>query len=630
MCGIIAISFRAGRPIILYEALEAIKHRGPDGKGIFASERRDCHLGHVRLSILDLSTAGHQPMADASGRFVISYNGEVYNYRSLQADLVQRHGPIAWRSGTDTELIVEGFAKEGIDFLNRMNGIFALAIYDTEKRLLHVLRDPLGIKPLFITEQQGGWFFCSELKGLLAIPGLTWTLRQGSFADQLAFMYVPEPHTVYNEARKVEPGICFTYRDGKRVDARSLFSHLYDPIDLSSEGEAIECLRSVFATAVERQLMADVPVSLFLSGGLDSSAVAQQAVRGGAKIKDAYTIAFSHDDRKLDAQSDDLHYATFIAKELGLELRVIEATDDFIALLPTLIRFMEDGFTDPAAINTYLISAAARDAGVKVMLSGQGADEYLGGYRLPPAEKFLRRIPAPLRSAAALLGRFVSRGLSGRANAVSRRIARLANLANQSPSDRLLSMYSWTAPGTIQELLLASEPWIDGAAFRASFDSYADDDIVDAMMKVDQRYDLMSLNLCYTDRMTMAAGVEARVPFLDFDLVRVMNAIPLGLKIRKREGKYVLKKAMEPFLPNKIIYREKAGFGLPIRAWLHKENELVNTYLCENRIKRQGLFRPEAVRRVMDEQFNGVTDHANTLFTLLCQQIWLEEYSSHT
>ncbi len=629
MCGILCIS-GTSKHTQINTGINAIAHRGPDDRGGFVSASGDCLMGHVRLSILDLSPAGHQPMADASGRFVISYNGEVYNYRDLQAAIVQRHGPIAWKSETDTEVIIEGFAREGINFLNRLNGIFALAIYDTHERLLHVLRDPIGIKPLFVTEQMQGVFFCSELKGLLALPNLKRTLRVESLADQLAFMYVPEPHTLYHEFRKVEPGVCFTYRDGKQLGAKTLFVHLHDRVDLSSEEETVERLRTAFAAAVQRQMMADVPVSLFLSGGLDSSAVAQQAVQCGANISDAYTIALSYADRKHDAQSDDLHYARLMANRLGLDLRIIPAKQDFISLLPELIRFMEDGFTDPAGINTFLISAGARSAGVKVMLSGQGADEYLGGYRRYQAERLLRSLPAPLRSALAVLGRLASHRLPERFNATSRRLARLACLANQSPTARLLGMYTWTAPETIKDLLIAAPPWTGGAAFEALVDSYADNDILDAMMKVDQRYDLMSLNLCYTDRMSMAVGVEARVPFLDFDLVRLMNAIPAGLKVKGGQGKYVLKKAMEPYLPREIIYREKAGFGLPLRAWLQNSNEMVKRYLDGDRVKRQGLFRPVAVQHIIDEQMNGVADHANTLFTLLCQQIWLEENAADT
>jgi asparagine synthase (glutamine-hydrolysing) len=624
MCGIVAISSSPAQHFEMEPVLDTIRHRGPDGSGVFISEQADCHLGHVRLAILDLSSAGHQPMADGTSRYQICYNGEIYNFRNLQAGLVQRHGAIIWKSGTDTEIIVEGFAREGVSFLNRLNGIFALAIYDTQERLLHVLRDPLGIKPLFITEQNQGVFFCSELKGLLAFPNLKRTLRRESLADQIAFMFVPEPHTMYNEFRKVEPSICFSYRDGKQVAAHRLFTHLNEPMKMSSEMEAIECLQSVFAIAVQRQLVADVPVSLFLSGGLDSSAVAQQAVQYGASIKDAYTIAFSEADRKLDAQSDDLHYARLMANRLGVDLRVIEAKVDFIKLLPELMNFMEDGFTDPAAINTYLISAGARRAGVKVMLSGQGADEYLGGYRRYQAEGLLRRFPVSVRSVLAFSGQIVSRRLPQRFNATRRRLARFADLASQSTQSRQLGMHIWTAPDTIRELLPTSPFWTGDAEFGTLLDTYADDDIIAAMMKTDQHYDLLSLNLCYTDRMSMAVGVEARVPFLDFDLVRVMNAIPVGLKLKGWQGKYILKKAMEPLLPKEVIYREKAGFGLPIRSWLNTSSEMVSCYLDNERIKRQGIFSPSIVRKIIAEQREGRADHSYTIFTLLCQQIWLE------
>jgi asparagine synthase (glutamine-hydrolysing) len=607
----------------LRPSIEAIKHRGPDDQGEFHSDRGDCHLGHVRLSILDLTSAGRQPMEDCSGNFVISFNGEIYNFRELKRDIEARYGPLSWRSETDTEVVVEGFAREGRAFLNRLNGMFALAIFDKASGVLHVLRDPLGIKPLFVTHQGGAVFFCSELKGLLALPWLRRTLREGALADQLAFMYLPEPFTFFEEFTKVEPGVCFTYRQGRQVASTRLFEHLEDPsLKLGGEEEAIVLLREHMDRAVVRQLMADVPVSLFLSGGLDSSAVAHFAVQGGAKVKSAYTIAFSEADLRLDSQGDDLRYARLMAERLGLDLQVIPAGREFMARLPELIGFMEDGFTDPSAINTYVISAAARAAGVKVMLSGQGADEYLGGYRRYQAERLLERIPSPMRLALAGVGGGLARLSSG---AAGRRMERLARLAGQSPSARMLGMYTWTSPETLADLLDGRSLWSGGEIFRDRFGMDLTGDIVARMLRIDQWYDLMSLNLCYTDRMSMAVGLEARVPFLDFDLVRLMNAIPTSLKVKGREGKYVLKKAMEPHLPRSVIYREKTGFGLPLRAWLQGPVDLVDHYLDSGRIARQGRFRAAAVQRLLAEQRAGKADHAYTLFTLLCQQIWLEK-----
>jgi len=275
MCGIIAISSPVDRNISLKSSILEIHHRGPDDSGEYISSAGDCSLGQVRLSILDLSVAGHQPMADKSGRFVITYNGEVYNYRNLKSSLVKKYGDIDWRSETDTEVIIEGFAREGITFLDKLNGIFSLVIYDKQQRKMYVLRDPIGIKPLFVTTQNGVVYFCSELKGLLAIQDLNRTLRHKSLADQISFMYVPEPYTMYKEFNKVQPGVCFTYQYGSLISSVPLFSHLV-PVDtaLSNENEAIEMLQETFSTAVQRQLVSDVPVSLFLSGGLDSSAIA--------------------------------------------------------------------------------------------------------------------------------------------------------------------------------------------------------------------------------------------------------------------------------------------------------------------------------------------------------------------
>jgi len=629
MCGIVAISSHLGSDYSIENSLNAIKHRGPDDQGVFTSSGGDCRLGQVRLSILDLSHAGHQPMVDDNERYVISYNGEIYNYRELKSHLEDRYGSIVWRSNTDTEVIVEGFAREGISFLDRLNGIFAISIYDKENHLLHVLRDPIGVKPLFIANQEGACFFCSELKGLLAISHLNRTIRRESLADQLAFMYIPEPYTLYHEFKKLEPGVCFTYQYGKLISKESLFSHLVAEKQLITETDAVQELRNAFSTAVRRQLISDVPVSMFLSGGLDSSAVAWQVVHGGANIKDAYTIAYSEDDLRHDAQSDDLYYAKLMAKQLGLELNVIYAKQDFLSLLPELYSYMEDGFTDPAALNTYLICKSARNNGVKVMLSGQGADEYLGGYRRYLAEKMLQNIPAPLRVLLSKLGGLLPEMIPGRFNALNRRTRRLAYLAGQSSAMRILGMYSWASQEDIENLFIEPLAFDYGDNFIKLFESYSEHDVVDAMMELDHHYDLMSLNLSYTDRMSMAVGVEARVPFLDHDLVRVMNSIPAKLKVRGRHGKYVFKKAMEPYLPHDVVYREKAGFGLPIRAWMMKSKGLLEYYLSDERLERQGIFNVAAVNRLIKEQYSGEKDRSHILFTLLIQQIWLESNAIH-
>ena len=631
MCGILAISLIEASPFPTEKCLEAIRHRGPDDLGFFVSDDGSCHLGHVRLSILDTSPAGHQPMVDLSGRFVISFNGEIYNYLELKKTLENIHGSINWRSNTDTEVILEGFAREGTSFLSRLNGMFSLAIFDTHEQLLYILRDPLGIKPLFVTEQNGSFFFCSELKGLLSIPGLKRTLRQQSLADQLAFMYVPEPHTLFEEYQKVAPGVCMTFCKGREVSKINLFDHLHETINFSSEHEMIDCFYNAFSSSVKRQLISDVPVSLMLSGGLDSSAIAYEAVSNGANIRDAYTISFSQKDRVYDQQSDDLHFAKVVAKKLGLNLQVIQAEMDLTSLLPHLSHFMEDGISDPAAINTYLICETARNSGVKVMLTGQGADEFLGGYRRYLAEHIIGLVPGPLRATSKWIGQLLPYNIPGRYNATNRRLKRILMLAGQQRRERLLGMYVWNAPDKIAGLFQQADQIKIGNDLSLLFDEHNKCDVVETMMRVDHKYDLMSLNLTYTDRMSMAAGVEARVPFLDFDLIRIMNSIPTKVKMKRGTSKYVLKKSMEHFLPHEIVYREKAGFGLPIRAWMRKDNELLRHYFDKARICNQGIFNPNALEVMCEEQFAGRGDHASTLFSFLCIQIWLDsQYLSAT
>ena len=627
MCGILGVSSPPGKVFPIKKCLEALQHRGPDDSGVYVSPTGECHLGHVRLSILDLTSAGRQPMSDSSGRFVISYNGEIYNYQELKRGLDNRYGDISWKSCTDTEVILEGFSRDGVEFLDRLNGIFSLLIYDERERILYVLRDPIGIKPLFFTVQQGSTFFASEMRGFRALSDLRRTLRSEYFSEQLAFMYVPEPYTPFREYMKISPGICFSYREGVLISSKTLFTRLGTGVGIRSEDEATEALQKELSDAVKRQLISDVPVSLLLSGGLDSTAVAFEAVHQGAKVSDAYTIAFSDDDLKKDAQSDDLRYARIAADNLGLELKVITANTDFISILPELVCHMEDGFSDPAAINTYLICEEAKKEGIKVLLSGQGADEYLGGYRRYLAEQSIRRIPKPVRKVLSQIDKILPASVPGMFNAVNRRMKRLSALAGQPLPIRILNMYSWSNRETICNLLIEPGSCQYETEFYDKFASFSDIDIIDAMMKLDQHYDLMSLNLCYTDRMSMAAGIECRVPFLDFELVRLMNSIPANFKIRGQQGKYIFKKAMEPILPKQIIYRQKAGFGLPIRAWMNSRNSLLLHYLDSPRIKRQGIFNPDSVAKLLKEQHSGQKDHSHCIFTLLVQQLWLESNS---
>ncbi len=625
MCGIVAISGINIEEYLNNQVLSSIAHRGPDDRGEFISENADAYLGQTRLSIIDLTKAGHQPMRDGTGRYVMSYNGEVYNFQLLKIELESKYGTINWKSTSDSEVILEGYAREGYRFLSKLNGIFAIVIYDQNEKTLHVVRDPVGIKPLYFTEQNGVVFFCSELKGLLSITSLKRTIRKESLSEQLAFMYVPEPYTMFEEFTKVKPGVYYSYKKGKLQKSESIYDFLQSKQDDSSELDITKKLYQTFTQSVKRQVISDVPVSLFLSGGLDSSSIAHAAVTAGADIKTAYTISFSKEDSKYDLQSPDILFAGKMSEILNLELRVIKANPNFLSMLPDLIPYMEDGISDPAAINTYLIAKAAREDGVKVMLNGQGADEYLCGYRRYRAEYMIAKMPTAIKSVLALSQYVLPSSIPGKLNSHIRKLNKLVDSLNLATEDRLPGYFMWGKNEMINNLFLTPPRNDPGARLKDFFNIHKTSDTISALLMADQKFDLLSLNLSYTDKLGMAVGVEARVPFLDFEMVKLMNAIPIKLKIKGGVEKYILKKAMEPYLPHEVIYREKAGFALPIRSWFRQSSPMIEKYFNESRIKKQGIFDHNKLNEILKLQFENKSDNSYLIFSILCQQIWLEQ-----
>ena len=630
MCGIFAASLVKTTQYDFSLALEAIDHRGPDGSGIYWSDDKHCFLGHKRLTIIDLTNNGSQPISDSLDRFALTFNGEIYNYRELKNDLEEKFGKIPWKSETDSEVIIEGVSRVGIEFLESLNGMYSLAIYDKTNRIMHTLRDQIGIKPLFVAQNKDGVFFCSELQGLLAVPGIDKSLRTAFFAEQLAYMYVPEPKTPFVYIQKMVPGLLQSYKDGILLGERKVrFKSKATQIPFKSDKDAILAINKKFSQAVRRQLNADVPVSVMLSGGLDSSAVLHFAHEHGASLQTCYTISTSSSDNQYDAQSDDLKYAKVVSRRYDADLDIIHAQEKLIDQLPRLIPYMGDGFCDPAAINTFLISQRAREDGVKVLLSGQGADEYLGGYRRYIAEYAFSRIPKTFLRIASRLHKILPESIPGKLNAFSRRVKKVLYLAGLPEVERLRSMYTWTQPHVIDDLLGAGASKKIESSFDQSFNSSLKNNPsrVEAMMDLDRSYDLLSLNLCYSDRMSMAAGVELRVPFLDLEFLETVNCVSENMKIKKGIGKYVLKKAMETKLPDNVIYRSKAGFSLPIRSWMRSSSELMDHYLCEDRLKHQGIFSHKLVNEMRSSLSNNSVDHSYTLFILLFQQIWLDHFA---
>lgn len=628
MCGIVGFS-GSFAPAGLGQANRAQAHRGPDDSGQFFSADAGIGLGHVRLSILDLSHLGHQPMVSDDGLVVLVFNGEIYNFRELRAELeaIGRH----FRGHSDTEVLLQLYAASGERMLARLNGIFAFAIWDERNQSLFLARDALGVKPLYYTETAAGFAFSSEIKALLCLSPKTKELDVSALHRYLSFLWCPGEGTPLRGVRKLPPGEAMVVRAGKII-RRWVWYQL--PIfrgvkgDLS-EAEALAGTVDGLRRAVQRQLVADVPVGAFLSGGLDSSSVVAFAREQAPDIR-CFTIEAVGGQEP--GTTDDLPYARRVAHHLHVPLDVVRIDAGRMANdLERMVVQLDEPLADPAPLNVLYISQLARDQGIKVLLSGAGGDDFFTGYRRHVAvqyEHLWRWLPSGIRNG---LQGFTA-GLNQR-HALFRRLAKLFYGAGLDAESRLPLYFVWAREADLLTLYTpefraglgeesATEPMLE---FLRPLTRSARP--LDKMLALEQRFFLADHNLTYTDKMSMAVGVEVRVPFLDVDVVEHAARVPLGLKQRGRVGKWVLKKAMEPFLPKDVIYRPKTGFGAPLRRWMRNElRQLLGDLLSVDSLKRRGLFDPSAVQLLIAQNDSGKKDAAYTLLSLLSIEIWCRAY----
>ncbi len=628
MCGLIGFSgcfdSRA-----LSAGLASIAHRGPDDAGLFLDAKAGIGLGHRRLSILDTSPLGHQPMASPDGAAVLVFNGEIYNFRELRTELEGKG--FTFKSRSDTEVLLNLYLAEGEAMLSRLNGIFALALWDSRTQSLMVARDGLGVKPLYFAETPNGFTFASEIKALMHLVPEVRELDVVALHRYLSFLWCPGEGTPLKSVRKLLPGEAIAVRDG-RVQRRWTWYQL--PVfrgihaDLS-KSDALANTAAYLRQAVQRQMVADVPVGAFLSGGLDSSAVVAFAREVNPDIR-CFTIESAGWGR--EGITDDLPYARRVAQHLGVALDVVRIDAGRMAGdLEHMVAQLDEPLADFAPLNVLYISQLAREQGMKVLLSGAGGDDLFTGYRRHLAvktDRYWRWLPAEARQA---LDDAFAR-LNQR-KPIFRRLAKFFNGAGLEGDARLVNYFVWAREADLMSLYTP--------AFRAEVaDAQATQPMLnflsrlpesvsplDRTLALEQRFFLSDHNLIYTDKMSMAAGVEVRVPFLDMDLVDFAQRIPLGFKQRGRNGKWILKKAMEPYLPHDVVYRPKSGFGAPLRRWIrHELRELVDDLLSEDSLGRRGLFNPQAVRKLIAENARGEVDGAYTLLSLLCIEIWCRSF----
>ncbi len=625
MCGIAGYSGDFDRSL-LDRMNDAIAHRGPDDVGTLALPDDAIGLAHRRLSIIDLSERGHQPMWDVTGSVAIVYNGETYNYRELRRELVE--DGYGFNSECDTEVLLNLYRRDGEKMLERLNGIFAFALWDARRQTLFLARDGMGVKPLYYAKTPHGLIFASEIKALLQEQSVDRTLDFEAVHHHLLYLWCPAPLTMLKSVRKLEPGRAMTVKNGRVIKSWSFFDLSFDEEFVDwPEQDAIVQVRKYLTRAVERQLVSDVTVGAFLSGGLDSSAVVAMAQRrmGDEKLQ-CFTIGFPSDG-EAEGMAEDLPYARKVAEFLDVDLHTIYVGPEMVEQLPKMIFHLDEPQADPAPINALFISQLARERGIKVLLSGAGGDDIFTGYRRHHA---LAREPY-----WSWLPPIAKRGLSRVSSAIRpttefrRRLAKAFRNANLPADDRIISYFQWISPDVLEPVLseqVRSESLATthkSPVAEALLGLSKEVPPVNRMLYLEGKFFLADHNLNYVDKVSMASGVEVRVPLLDPDLTRLAARLPIRYQQRGGTGKWVLRKAMEPYLPRSVIHRPKTGFGAPLRAWLRGDlRPLVDELLSSSSVSQRGLFDPAGVANLVSMDRERRVDATYTIFSMICVEMW--------
>lgn len=636
MCAIAGFSGKFD-PELLRRMNSLMVHRGPDDEGTLHLDNVDIGLAHRRLSIIDLTDLGHQPMCDFSRQAIIVFNGEIYNFRELRLEL-ERKG-YSFTSNSDTEVLLNLYLAEGPNMLSRLNGIFAFALWDMARGQMLIARDGFGVKPLYYAETSKGFVFASELKALLAEDSISRAIDAQAVSNYLTYLWCPHPRTMLRDVRKLAPGGALIVKQGRIIKEWSYYDLPYKNEKLVVTPErAAEEVRLLLKQAVSRQMVSDVPVGAFLSGGLDSSSIVHFAREHtqGTPLP-CFTIGFQSKAWKSEGMTDDLPYARRVATHLGVELNVVNVGPEMVQKFSEMVFQLDEPQADPAALNQLFISKLSREMGIKVLLSGSGGDDIFSGYRRHAAlglESIWSWLPRASRSALKTIANSRLSVSSG-----GRRFGKLLAYADLEDEDRLVSYFKWIDPVLRDSLLSEST--------KSRLPSGMVEDPLkltlkklpeglarlDQMLYLEAKHFLADHNLNYGDKMSMAVGVEARVPFLDPDLVAYAISLPCDFKQRGLEGKWILKKAMEPFLPRDVIYRPKTGFGVPIRHWLRNElRPMVQELLSEKVISERGLFNPVGVNQLLEQHEGGRIDAAYPIMALMCVELWCRRFldTSHS
>jgi len=621
MCGIAGrFNYDALRPIdrdVLEAMTDAVAHRGPDAAGYHLAP--GIGLGHRRLSIIDLST-GDQPLSNEDGSVWTVFNGEIYNFAEVRRELVA-HGH-QFRTGSDTEVIVHGYEQWGARCVERFRGMFAFALWDARARRLLLARDRVGVKPLYYAELPGkGIVFGSELKSLLEDPDVPRQWRPDAIDAYLTLLYIPAPATIYQGIHKLEPGHVLVAERGSIQVSRYWDLEFTGDGSDAREDDYLEELDALLRESVALRQIADVPLGAFLSGGIDSSAVAAYMVETSSRPPLTISVGFDH------ARYDELAHARRVAEHLGCEFHPRTVTPDIVSLLPKLAWHFDEPFADSSAVPTYYVSKAAREL-VTVALSGDGGDELWAGYtrhRVERWEQNARAALGPATAVAGALGRALPLSVKG-----ARSLRHLAASPDQAYAIKhAYGMFEPDAKARLYAPEFASavrhaDPF---ARFRDVYARCASRDPLDRGLYVDVHTYMVDDILTKVDRMSMAVSLEAREPLLDHRLLEFAARVPTTLKLKDGRGKYLLRKALQRKVPADILERGKHGFEAPIGEWLRGPlAPMADALLRDGRLRDRGVLNDAEVSRLWTEHRDGRADHRHRLWQLMMLELWFRQF----
>ncbi|MCF6768120.1 asparagine synthase (glutamine-hydrolyzing) [Thiotrichales bacterium 19S11-10] len=638
-------------PFLVDEANEIQVHRGPDFQSGTYLHDEKVGLFHQRLSILDLTPDGNQPMTtqcDCCGDGIyITYNGEIYNYQALKTSLAQK-GHVFY-SKSDTEVIIHLYAEYGLKAFSMLNGIFSIALFDgrefqkddvLKKNDLIIVRDQLGVKPLYYSENNRYLSFASELKTLLLDRQLSRELDYTAVNNYLTYLWSPAPNTMLKNAKKVKPGHYMIVRSGQIRLQKQYYEIPIRPRDQKvklNEAELVEQTKFYLKQAVSRQLIADVPIGAFLSGGLDSSAiVALMREQNPKQNIDCYTIGFKNTQNH-DGFVEDLPYAEKVARHLGVNLDTVWVSDDIYKNIPQMIYHLDEPQADPAPVNAMLIAKQAYLQGYKVLMSGAGGDDIFSGYRRHYAlrlDEKINRLPMSLRKPIAILFKAIAGGIFGPLHGTKmRRLTKFLLNCDLSGNDKIASYFCWSqqslrqklfSPEVLEQIQDINNLQIITHDLNMTSEKYDD---LDKMLLLECKHFLSDHNLNYTDKVTMAHSIETRVPLLDLDLVDFCYTLPVHVKQNGNQGKYIFKKAMESYLPHDVIYRPKTGFGVPLRDWIHKGmSPAIMEVLSKENVNKRGIFNYKEIEKLIMRDKKNYIDGSYVIFSMFCIELWCQTF----